>query len=335
MQNIHVAADGGGTNLRLIAFCDELRLAARSGSGPVNPNFEDIEKIKNNMAEASRLLLAGLDGDYIITNIYATIVGSVELFNRIFGREAKARANGAALHHISEAHSHLYAASLQSRGGVALAGTGSGAMYCAGGETVHLGGYGIPVGDEGSGAWIGLQGMSAAIRYISGWGEKTALADRLYEYLNADPPGRLTGALYGKDINQRNLFAGFCRHVAECERAGDNAARSIIYSAGKNMGLQMIAALKCAERKSILDPGEAPIVYASGGAWKGTPYMFEAMETTIRGVYPGAVCRRGMFDPVMSGVIKYIFDKTGKNTVSNECMEHLKKEFKEYEVKIT
>ena len=333
MKNINVAADGGGTNLRLIAFGGDLKLAARGGSGPVNPNFEDAGKIKNNMAEASNQLLADLDGDYIITNIYATIVGSVELFADIFRREAGERAYGAVLHNISEAHSHLYAASLQSRGGVALAGTGSGAMYCAGGETVHLGGYGIPVGDEGSGAWIGLQGMSAAIRYISGWGEKTALADRLYKYLNAEPPGRLTGALYGKDINQRNLFAGFCLHVAECERAGDNAARSIIYSAGKNMGLQMIAALKKAEHKNLLEPGEDPVIYASGGAWKGTPYMFEAMETTIRGVYPGAVCRRGMFDPVMSGVVKFIFDNTGKNTVSSDYMERLKKEFKEYEVK--
>ena len=335
MQNIIVAADGGGTSLRLIAFGEDLKLAAESCSGPVNPNFEDVEKIKNNMTEAARLLLAGLDGDCKITGIYATIVGSVELFERIFRREAGARAEDAELHHISEAHSHLYAASLQTAGGVALAGTGSGAMYCSKGETVHLGGYGIPVGDEGSGAWIGLQGMSAAVKYISGWGEKTALADRLYEYLNADPPGRLTGALYGKDVNQRNLFAGFCRHVAECERAGDVAARGIIYSAGKNMGLQMIAALKAAERRSMLDPGEAPIIYASGGAWKGTPYMFEAMETTIRGVYPGAVCRRGIFDPVMSGVIKFIFDKTGRNTVSDDYMEQLKKEFKDYEVKIT
>jgi len=330
MQNINIAADGGGTGLRIIAFGDDLKLVSRSGSGPVNPNFESIGKITDNMAEAAKILAADLGGGCKITNIYAAIVGPAGLFCEIFKRELGECALGAAFHTISEARSHILAASLGDTGGVALAGTGSGAIYCSRGDVIHIGGYGVPVGDEGSGAWIGIQGMAAAIRYISGWGEKTALAGRLCEYLKVTPDS-ITGALYKKDVSQRDLFAGFCPCVAECERAGDAAAREIIHSAGKNMGLQMAAALK----KAGIGAGEAPVIYASGGAWKGTPYMMEAMRETICGAYPGAVCRHGMFDPVMAGVIRHIFDKTGEHTVPKRDEMRLKKEFRDYEVKIS
>ena len=334
MKNINLSVDGGGTSLRIIAFDYELNFIAQSKSGAVNPNFEDIGKIGENISEAAKILLINLSklGENIkIKNIYAAIVGSAEYFKRIFMKEAGELAEEANFYGISEGLSHIYSASLRDKGGAALAGTGSGAVYCNKNVMIHLGGYGIPVGDEGSGAWIGLHGMSAAVKYINGWGEKTLLTEKLYEYLNIDTPNLITSLLYRKNINQRGLFAGFCPYVAECERIGDKTAKSIIYAAGRDMGLQMISVLKKAECKNMTDiTAESPVIYASGGAWKGTPYMLEAMRETIRGAYPDAVCTHGLFDPVMGGVIKFIFDRTGKDTVSIEDEEHLKKEFGDY-----
>jgi len=337
MKNINLSVDGGGTSLRIVAFDDDLNLIAQSKSGPVNPNFETVENIGENMSNAIKLLFAELlnsAGDFEIKKIYRTIVGSVRFFDEIFIKESKLSGDFAGetiFYNISEGHSHLFAASLKDKGGIALAGTGSGAIYCNKENFIHLGGYGIPVGDEGSGAWIGLQGMSAAVKYINGWGEKTLLTEKLYKYLNISGPHSITGILYKKDANQRNLFAGFCRYVAECERSGDTIASEIIYSAGKNMGLQMISALKRAENKNMTDNTGPLEIYASGGAWKGTPYMLESMDQTIREVYPHAVCKHGFFDPVMSGVIKFIFDQTGRQILSNQSViNHLKKEFNDY-----
>ena len=331
MKNINLSVDGGGTSLRIIAFDDDLKLVAQSGSGSVNPNYESAEKINENISEAVKLLLANLNADFKIKNIYETIIGPVGLFNEVLTRESGSMTEGASFHSINEGHSHLFAASLGDKGGVALAGTGSVAVYCNKSEIIHIGGYGIPIGDEGSGAWIGIQGISAAIKYLNGWGEKTALADKLFTYLNIDAQKSLLRALYRPDISRRGLQAGFCRYVAECERAGDKIAKDIIYSAGRNMGLQMISILQRAENKKIL---ESPlIIYASGGAWKGTPYMLEAMAETIRGVYPGAVCKHGLFDPVVAGAVKFIFDETGEYKISDQYKEHLKKEFKDYLVK--
>ena len=317
--------------MRLLAFDDDLNLAAGGKSGSVNPNFESDKKISENMSEAARTLLSNLGGGWKIKKIYATIVGSTGFFREIFFREAGDMAKGAAFCDIPEGYSHLFASSLTNKGGVALSGTGSGAIYCNAGKILHMGGYGIPVGDEGSGAWIGMQAISAAIKYINGWGQRTSLAEKLYEYLGINSPGAITGALYKKDTNQRGLFAGFAPCAAECERAGDGVAKEIIYRAGNDMALQMIALLKRAESGHLIDTAkEAPTIYASGGAWKGTPYMFEAMEKTMRGVYPSANCAHGLFDPVVGGVVKFIFDKTGECAVSGECEKHMKKEFKDY-----
>jgi glucosamine kinase len=333
MKNINLSVDGGGTSLRIIAFDDDLNLIAQSISGPVNPNFETVEKIGENMSNAIKLLFADLiksAGNFKIKKIYRTIVGSVSFFDEIFMKHSGDFAGETISYNISEGHSHLFAASLGDNGGIALAGTGSGAIYCNKDKIIHLGGFGTPVGDEGSGAWIGLQGMSAAVRYINGWGEKTILTEKLYEYLNINSPNLITGILYRKDINQRNLFAGFCKSVAECERLGDTAASEIIYSAGREMGLQMISILQRAENKNMIGNTKPIAIYASGGAWKGTPYMLETMNKTIRAVYPDAVCTHGLFDPVMAGVIKFIFDKTGSQAIPERIVEHLKKEFKSY-----
>ena len=131
MRNINICADGGGTSLRLTAFSDNLKLAAQSKSGSVNPNFETNERIGENMAEAVKLLIAELDCEFIINNIYVTIVGSADYFKDILTREMSGRiAENAAFNIISETHSHILAASLGYTGGIALAGTGSGAIYC-------------------------------------------------------------------------------------------------------------------------------------------------------------------------------------------------------------
>lgn len=337
MKNINLSVDGGGTNLRIIAFDEDLNLIAQSKSGSVNQNFESDKKIGENISVAVKKLITDLrilPGDFRIKNIYATIVGNINFFNEIFTRESGGFAQDTVFHNISEGHSHLFAASLKNKGGVALAGTGSGAIYCDCNKNkiLHLGGYGIPVGDEGSGAWVGIQGMSAAIKNINGWGEKTLLTEMLYKYLDIGVKKSVISALYRKDINQRILFAGFCPFVAECERSGDKIAKEIIYSAGRDMALQMISVLKRAENENLIDIAEEnPIIYASGGVWKGTPYMLEVMTEKIREVYPGAICTHGLFDPVMGGVIKFIFDKIYEiDKIDKIDEEHLKKEFKDY-----
>src|SRR5207249_5513001 len=63
--------------------------------------------------------------------------------------------------------------------GIALiAGTGSNALGVnASGEAWRAGGWGHILGDEGSGYWLGLHGMQAAVTWRDGRGRPTRLAE--------------------------------------------------------------------------------------------------------------------------------------------------------------
>ena len=59
---------------------------------------------------------------------------------------------------MPEGYAYLLAGGLVQAGFVAMSGTGSSVVYCNGKDNYYrYGGYGIRIGDEGSGAWIGTR----------------------------------------------------------------------------------------------------------------------------------------------------------------------------------
>jgi N-acetylglucosamine kinase-like BadF-type ATPase len=66
-----------------------------------------------------------------------------------------------------------------------IAGTGSiGFGRVGGGVFQRIGGWGALIGDEGSGYWVGLQGVRAVIRSLEGRGPSTALIDAILHALS-------------------------------------------------------------------------------------------------------------------------------------------------------
>jgi N-acetylglucosamine kinase-like BadF-type ATPase len=328
MEKIFLSVDGGGSNLRGIVFDENLKLkdSVYLESG-VNINFDDRLNIERGV---DRFLLAVKDKiHHEIDTVFASIVGPFDIFESSLKktfhdiRETK-------IIRIQESFSHIYASSLGEYGGVALSGTGSGALYFGRGGHLHHGGFGIPIGDEGSGAWIGMQGISAIIRARDGWGEITSLTDALYEKFKMKRTDSLFELFYGdKKLNQRSLFAGFSREVSKCADGGDSVSRNIVAAAGTVMGEQMIAILGFAKRENLIG-GDSPTVYASGGAWKGSALMFKTFCDTVNGVYPEIPCERAIFDPVMGGIIRYILDQ-GEDPIAMK--DKLIGEFNEFYVR--
>ena len=72
-------------------------------------------------------------------------------------------------------------------GAIVAAGTGSvGEVLRADGSRAYVGGWGFPVGDEGSGAWLGWQAMRHAQAAMDGRNSAGALADRVWARCGAD-----------------------------------------------------------------------------------------------------------------------------------------------------
>jgi glucosamine kinase len=82
----------------------------------------------------------------------------------------------------SDAYTTLIGAHEGRPGAVVAAGTGSiGSALRADGQLLSVGGWGFPIGDEGSGAWLGLRAMRHAHRAFDGRAEPGELARSVWK----------------------------------------------------------------------------------------------------------------------------------------------------------
>ncbi len=336
-----LSVDGGGTKINVIAFDEKLKLKGYGSGGGINLRFETKERADEHIKKAIQECMG--NASVKIDKVYCTMVCSQDIFlenARDLGFEIDEMVR------MPEGYTYLLAGALSESGFVALAGTGSGAVYCDGKDKIlHIGGYGTPIGDDGGGSWIGIKGINAVTRHLSGWGEKTSLTEKLFEYLGIkQSEGNILAALYPEDKSIRSLYAKFTKSVGEAANEGDSVAKEIVNEAGILMAKQIIGIAKMyknVETKYIMNniySGGSELlsdkellelslmnIYACGGAWKCSPLMFESFENELKGKIPNAICRKSIFDPVVGGVIKYIIDKGDKPEM---YLDYLKTEYK-------
>lgn len=111
---------------------------------------------------------------------------------------------------------------------ITIIGTGSIALGNPNGDDlVRCGGWGIELDDEGSGAWIGREGLTAVVRAIDGRGKKTALTDIIanaYPSINIEQPRTIVKA-YSEGAFQYHSLSPF---VMQCAVDGDPICLDII-----------------------------------------------------------------------------------------------------------
>ena len=132
-------------------------------------------------------------------------------------------------------HSDVYVALLGSTlgraGAVLVAGTGS--MACGIDPSGHyhtLGGWGQTLGDEGSGYFIGLEGIKSAIRGYEGLMPPTALTERLMRYFGLCDLTELIDRIYTPPA-EKQVIAAFAVEVAEAALDGDQVATQLLKEA--------------------------------------------------------------------------------------------------------
>ncbi|KAB2340227.1 N-acetylglucosamine kinase [Actinomadura rudentiformis] len=137
-------------------------------------------------------------------------------------------------------------------------------------------GWGYLLGDHGGGAWIGMQGLHAALRAHDGRvGGSPALRDHMTARFGH--PLDLVALVHESD-SAAHLLASFTPLVAEAARAGDPVARQIWNEAGRQLGQTAVAAA------SGLDP-----LFSWGGRlFEAAGLLMEPFQDTIRMMLPAA-----------------------------------------------
>ncbi len=142
-------------------------------------------------------------------------------------------------------------------GVVLAAGTGAVAVGISVAGSVHVvDGAGPWLGDEGSGAWIGLAGLRAAQRATDRRGKSTALlgaAEQRFGDLAA-LPGRLG---YGSEAAQ--TVAAFAPDVVRCAELGDQVADQIVAEAAAALAASTLAAAR-----ALSDNGPVSVAVLGG-----------------------------------------------------------------------
>lgn len=258
VRTLLVGIDGGGTRTRLRLATPEGTVLADGDGGPANialdagPARESIRQALD--LALSRVGLLGADCRLIAVAglAGAEATGAVARFNARPAMFARLRI-------VSDAYTSCVGAHAGADGAMVAAGTGTVGLAIAGGATRRVGGWGFPQGDEGGGAWIGLQAIRLMLRAGDGRIPRTLLSEAVRARLadgGADPMLWAVGARAAD-------FAALVPMVAALARDGDAEARDLLGRAGAEIEL-LLGALRAAEGFASLPccvlGGLAPLV---------------------------------------------------------------------------
>ncbi len=318
-KRYYIAADGGGTKLLAVLY-DEDRAVVRSArTRGTNTLFRPKEAV---LSEAEELA-----GELIPPEVSAvegvdfSIVGDSSPYLDAFRRRCTlgdVRGHG---------EGHVALASAGVRYGVAAqAGTGSDAFFIQPGVNTGVGGWGMVLGDEGGGFDIGLKTLRAAVWSQDGRGEKSVLPDLLKEAWGMKDLWEMVNRVSGNP-DMRSLVASVTHITEKAAAMNDPAAVAIYQSAGHELALQVLAAVRNGGGTFT-----GPVI-ASGGAWKGSRHMFETFRSEVAAVHPEAEIRFPDFEPLVGSVILRMMKEDGSSDESTH-MAHLRKTFSAFRYKL-
>ncbi|GAA2753667.1 N-acetylglucosamine kinase [Amnibacterium kyonggiense] len=140
-----------------------------------------------------------------------------------------------------------------------VAGTGSIAYGEWAGRTARAGGWSEVFGDEGSGYWTAVRGLSAFTRMSDGRLPRGPLHARIREAVAAPTDLDVIGVVVGEWAEDRARIAALSRVVVAAAEDGDAVASAIVEEAGREL-----AALVQAVRRTLGAEGVVPVSYSGG-----------------------------------------------------------------------
>lgn len=255
-MSLYLAIDAGGTNTTCLLADDRTELA-RTQTGSIKRMRVSAEEASTHLRDAFKVmeLAAGIK----ITDVNAVCIGTagetVPLVTDWIKAEIAQVVPNAKLLILGDVEIALDAAFPGSRGVLVLAGTGSNVCgRSSSGRMVRAGGHGPAIADQGSGYWIGREGLRAAflaqdrghetllMRAIAAtWGVKTP--EEIIAFAHTVPPPD---------------FSRLSRIVVACAEEGDTVASSVLRRAGEDLAELAIIVMKRVLQIEKQDKAEVP-----------------------------------------------------------------------------
>ena len=284
--------DAGGTSTRA-ALADETRILGRAKSGSIK-----VMRVSATVAEANlRALMADVakSSGVPITKVASTCVGTagntVSTVTGWIWQTLGPMLRGD-LVVCGDVEIALDAAFPGEAGVLVMAGTGSNTLgRTSTGEQVTVGGWGPLLADEGSGHWIGLRALRAAIREHDEHG-KSRLLTALAAQWKADTLEQVVEIAHTVPPPD---FAALTRTVVEMAERGDRLALAVLQAGGRALGEDASLALR---KVLALEPTAPRRVAFTGSVLENIALVREALFAEVEREHPGAEVRHDAVDPV-------------------------------------
>jgi glucosamine kinase len=270
-MQLFLGIDGGGTGCRAAVADATGRVLARAEAGPANI-ASDLPGATANILHAADLALTELGVQPTMVRAGLGLAGANAA--GVAGQLAAALPF-ARVRVVTDAVTAVMGALGEGDGIVAAMGTGSvfGVQRC--GVVRQIGGRGLAMGDEGSGAWIGRAILARALRAVDGLEEMTPLLRALIDEAGGDD------RLVAFSLTARP--ADYAALVPRVLSAADAAAEVVMQAATDHVAAAV----------AVLQGGQGlPVVFLGGlgptfaarlaGRWPIRPPLGTALDGALR-----------------------------------------------------
>jgi N-acetylglucosamine kinase-like BadF-type ATPase len=286
--------DAGGTKTRALLADESGRVVGRGLGGGANLKTHgelEVEKVLHRVIEEAEAE-AGAKPDAVALGIAGADRPEDHAVLRTILRRMGFRQRVLV---TNDARIALVAGSASRVGLALICGTGSIAWgQNARGAIARSGGWGWHLGDEGSGFWIGLTAVRAALKSADGRGPATALGLPLLEHFEVSGIEDIVRVVYNGEF-PRHRIATFAPRVAQAAAGGDAVAREILSSAAD----ELASAARSVIRRLELE-GRPYDIVLSGGTLTAVPVLADAVEQRLR--VPEATIKRLEDEPAAGAV---------------------------------
>ncbi|WP_337879240.1 BadF/BadG/BcrA/BcrD ATPase family protein [Rheinheimera sp.] len=266
---LFLGIDGGGSKCRVILTTADNQVVGEGLSGPANP-LRGMKVATDSILSATHqaLTCAGLAHKDIHKLIVGAGLAGVNMpeYFRIF---SDWQHPFKAMYLTSDLHVACIGAHQGGDGAVIIAGTGSCGLADVKGEIIEVGGHGFPYGDNGSGAWVGLQLVHHVLLAKDLLGPATLLTDLLCDEL------KLSETLALVDFFMHatpTTYAKYAPLVFTAAERGDDIAADIIRRAAAHIDAIALRLLS-------INPPRLSLI--GGLAQKLLPYLAPEVQSRV------------------------------------------------------
>jgi N-acetylglucosamine kinase-like BadF-type ATPase len=176
-----------------------------------------------------------------------------------------------------------WAAATGARPGIGvISGTGSNVLGVGvDGRAWRAGGWGHLLGDEGSGHWLGIESIRAALRDREDSGPETALSAAAIEFFGVASVEAVAARVYSQPLSKSEI-AAFATETAKLAANGDLVACELYARAAGELGKQIAAVIR---RTGLA--GAFPVGLI-GSAFKAGAVFVEPLARAVRELAPEA-----------------------------------------------